>query len=124
LLASSPHPTPLESTGSQPSAGTGSQSSAGFDANAAVATLLSSLQEFRDAGLIQQRLDGAFVLPGHKDSRWEERLKIGSTCACPSCTPHNQRHWVCMVCNSVHEWVLVADRPRTMRTQLGAGGVA
>jgi len=29
-----------------------------------------------------------------------------------------------MICGSSHEWVMVQDRPRVMRTNLGSGGVA
>jgi len=95
-----------------------------FDPQAQLAQLLQLMQSYRDAGMIQERPDGSFMLPGQKNAAWDARVKVGSTCECPACTPHNQRHWLCMVCGSVHEWVLVNDRPRTMRTQLGQGGVA
>lgn len=95
-----------------------------FDAQTQIEQLLKLMQTYRDAGMIQQRPDGSFILPGQKDTRWEARVKMGSECTCERCTPHNQRHWLCMVCHSVHEWVMVNDRPRTMRTQLGQGGVA
>ena len=95
-----------------------------FDPQAQLAQLLQLMHTYRDAGMIQQRADGSFMLPGQKDSAWEARLQVGSACACSSCTPHNQRHWLCMVCGTAHEWVLVTDRPRTMQTRLGQGGVA
>ncbi len=100
------------------------QSPPPFDPQAQLAQLLQLMHTYRDAGMIQQRADGSFMLPGQKDSAWEARLLVGSACACPSCTPHNQRHWLCMVCGTPHEWVLVTDRPRTMQTRLGQGGVA
>ena len=92
-----------------------------FDPQEQLAQLLKLMQSYRDAGMIQQRGDGSFVLPGQQDARWDARLKVGSTCHCQACTIHNQRHWICMICHSSHEWVLVADRPRTMRTELGQG---
>lgn len=95
-----------------------------FNPQEQLSQLLTLMKTYRDAGMIQERADGSFMLPGQKDSRWEARLKVGSACDCMNCTPHNQRHWLCMVCGSQHEWVLVTDRPRTMRTQLGQGGVA
>lgn len=95
-----------------------------FDPQAQLSQLLELMKSYRDIGMIQERADGSFMLPGQKDSRWDARLKTGSACDCMTCTPHNQRHWLCMVCGAQHEWVLVTDRPRTMRTQLGQGGVA
>src|SRR6266404_4378449 len=84
-----------------------------FDPQAQLAQLLQLMKTYRDAGMIQERPDGSFMLPGQKNAAWDARVKVGSTCECPACTPHNQRHWLCMVCGSVHEWVLVNDRPRT-----------
>lgn len=95
-----------------------------FNPEEQLAQLLKLMQSYAGSGLVQQRPDGSFLFPGQSDTRWEERLAIGSTCTCAACTPHNQRHWICMVCHSSHEWVLVQDRPRTMKTQLGQGGVA
>jgi hypothetical protein len=95
-----------------------------FDPQAQLTQLLQLMETYRDAGMIQQRADGSFMLPGQKNAVWDERLRTGSACQCDGCTPHNQRHWLCMVCGSQHEWVLVNDRPRTMQTRLGQGGVA
>jgi hypothetical protein len=94
-----------------------------FDVQGSLNQLLTIMQQYRDAGLIQQLPDGSFRLPGQQDALWQQRLAQGSECHCRACTPHNQRHWICMICNSIHEWVLVQDKPITMQTRLTAGGV-
>jgi hypothetical protein len=91
-----------------------------FDPLEQTRQLAQLLQSFVSTGLIEQRRDGSLMVPGMQRAR----LRPDSACACARCTQHNQFHWVCMMCESVHEWVMVNDRPITMRQVLGDAGRA
>lgn len=87
------------------------------------AALLAQFQQFMKMGIelgwLHQRPDGTMVLPGSPVSK---RREIGSACTCSQCGPHNQRHWICVICGSAHEYVI--ERPRASWPHLGPAGVA
>jgi hypothetical protein len=93
---------------------------AAFDPLKQTLELAQLLQTFVAGGLIQQRQDCSLIVPGMQRAP----LRPDSSCHCARCGPHNQNHWICMHCGSAHEWVMVNDRPITMRQILGDAGKA
>lgn len=67
--------------------------------------------------LIERRSDGSFALPGQIGKR-----RATSDCTCQTCSPHDQRHWWCVVCGAgPHDWLMV--KPQYERQTLKPGGI-
>lgn len=104
-------------TGQRPSEG---------EAPAVLPDLQSMYQQFQglmslfvQSGMIHQRPDGTIVLPGTQAAKREIK---GSACDCSQCNEHNQRHWICVICGSAHEYVI--QLPRNSWSILGPAGTA
>lgn len=87
-----------------------SEAPAPFDPRASVAQLSELMQMYERQGLIHQRPDGSYVVPGAANPQQEAVAERGSACDCLACSPHDQRHWRCVICLTQYEWAI--QRPR------------
>ncbi len=116
---------PSESPPGEPLAPAHAAPAAPFDPGAATQQLADLMRMYLAQGLIHQRPDGSFILPGQSNPVQEHVLQIGSLCQCPLCSEHNQLHWRCVICLQVHEWSTnpPGQDKQFPRGQVGRGGM-
>lgn len=66
--------------------------------------MATMLQAYQRQGLVIQRADGSFMIPGVENPLQAEVDQIGSLCECRQCTSYNQLHWRCVTCFQIYEW--------------------